>query len=184
MVDSNMKQDLGVLITPEVKYDDLSSSYWDAAESLFNEIINNHHSAKSRIEGVEKSLLSVANSKRMLPALFLYRHSIELLLKEALRLSEELNQPKVKLTHSIQSLYEDLLHQCEKCCDPDILTVLKSIGPLLRDLHLSDKRGTKYRYEDRDHEVYCVLKIKSDFMLVKEAVDKVKYNLSAIIDFQ
>ena len=179
-----MKQDFGIFITPEVRFGDLSQVYWEAADSIFDSIIKNHHRASKKPGNIESIFLSLGNSAEMLPALFLYRHCIELMIKESLRLAELLGHGCPKKIHNLKALFENLLSACNEHCDPKVYIELQSSYPVIEQLHIADEKGTKYRYEDQNHKSYCVLTLKTNYAQVKNAIEKVKSNFSAIVDYQ
>ncbi|MBT5791665.1 MAG: hypothetical protein HOI11_14465 [Gammaproteobacteria bacterium] len=183
----NKKQELGIFITPGLTYSELSKAYWSAAESIFDSIVENHHLAKKDNQGLVSWALSTENSSKMFPAFYLYRHSVELMIKETLALANEAVKSKPpKNTHALDELFKKLLIVTKEHCDERVYAALNSSQAAVNRINAIDKRGTKFRYpgDNQPHESHCVLKIKEDYDEIHIAIEQAKSNFIAITDYQ
>jgi len=189
----NKKQELGIFTTPGLTYSELSQAYWSAADSLFDSIVENHRRAEKNNQGsnsLEKWALSAENSSKIFPAFYLYRHSVELLIKETLDLAYEAGKtesepettpPKI---HALDKLFVQLLIVTKKQCDERVYAALNSTQANVAKINAIDKSSIKFRYKDdnQPYERLCVLKLKADYDEIHNVIELAKSNLRAITD--
>ncbi len=158
-----------------------SHSYYKAAYFLLEEI-----ESRISIPLAEKpyaDLLRVLAQSSLLPALFLVRHTIELMLKEVLTLKDiakEVQKPNARKHHNFQKLWEELrLAASDDFAEEfkengvTLSTLLERIQQFIVQLHSVDERGTTFRYPEAPE----------DNRLFPIDIREVRRQLDAMVDF-
>jgi len=114
--------------------------------------------SKSLVDKQMGGILRVSAQSSLLPALFLVRHTIELMLKEVLSLKDLASgttTPQSRNFHDLRRLWCDLKQAATedfaenfKAGGVALSTLLLSIETPIQELHLADKSGTTFRYSE------------------------------------
>ncbi len=134
----------------------LSQTYYEAACILLDKI--ELKISKPLPDKRYKDLLRVSAQSTLLPALFLVRHTIELMLKEVLCLKDIANgakNPKTRNKHNLHKLWEELRLSAYEDFEEEfkessvtLSTILECIDQPINELHSVDKLGTNFRYPE------------------------------------
>ncbi|MCX6179876.1 MAG: hypothetical protein NT163_11040 [Chlorobiales bacterium] len=134
----------------------LSQTYYEAACALLEQIETKI--SKPVTDKRYKDLLRVSAQSALLPALFLVRHTIELMLKEVLCLkdiAQKGKKAKIRMEHNLLNLWDELR---KAACDDfaeefkenivTLSTILECIEQPINELHSVDEPGTNFRYPE------------------------------------
>ena len=134
----------------------LSQTYYEAACILLEQIESKI--SKPVPDKWFKDFLRVSAQSSLLPALFLVRHTIELMLKEVLCLkdiAQGAKKPKTRNMHNLHDLWDELrLAACDDFAEEfkergvTLSTILECIDQPINELHSVDKPGTNFRYPE------------------------------------
>lgn len=98
---------------------------------------------------LHERLPEVERAGMIYPIMFLYRHSIEVTLKDLLCLSymAEITQKENKIGHDLASIWMEILSIVELVQGPKMRSETEeSFGPLVLTVHNMDPKGDAFRY--------------------------------------
>ncbi len=109
--------------------------------------------ADTLIESYQASLNRFHNDELFFPVAYLYRHSLELKLKEivqigvALRVLTRKEVEKAMEKHNLAKLWTRARKPIEDCWPDGDKTPLKAVEAVINELHQADRSGQAFRYE-------------------------------------
>ena len=175
------------------KIGELHHCYRQAAEDLLEPIISQLE-AHNKIELFQ--LVKIDLGGRLIPVMYLYRHSLELQLKHAIALLHQLdgNKPKRNTEHRVSNLWNTLKkaipnHFSEELSQSllnPLTNCIDAMTILIEGIDTIDPNSFTFRYDDsRDQKPELNVKwVKESFESCANSLEQIISGLIAFIDYK